>query len=126
MAIFKKFQRKKESKPKAEAPKTINDSGETNFVLGKERILISAPHVTEKATDLGEKNQYTFRVLKNANKTEVKKAVENIYKVNVEAIKIINVRPKKRRLGRIEGRRKGYKKAMVKIKKGQEIELFPR
>jgi large subunit ribosomal protein L23 len=84
------------------------------------------PHITEKASDLTNYNQYVFKVYKNANKTEIKKAVEQVYKVNVVDVKIINVKEKKRRLGRFEGVKPGFKKAIVKLKEGQKIEIFPR
>ena len=90
-----------------------------------ESVLIS-PHITEKATDLVQKNQYVFKVFPKANKTEIKKAIEDLYKVEVLDVKIINVPKKRRRLGRISGWKKGYKKAIVKIKEGQKIEVLPR
>lgn len=83
-------------------------------------------HITEKAGDLTEKNQYIFKVYSEANKINIKKAVEEIFKVNVISVNIINVPKKKRRLGKISGWRKGYKKAIVRIKDGQKIELLPR
>ena len=91
----------------------------------KFKILIE-PHITEKTTDLEKKNQYVFKVFPKANKTEIKKAIEDLYKVEVLNIKIINVPKKRRRLGRISGWKKGYKKAIVKIKEGQKIEVLPR
>jgi len=88
---------------------------------------IVAPHITEKATLLAEKeNQYVFKVAPDANKIEVKKAIEDLYGVKVEKVRIIKVPRKRRRRGRIEGWRKGYKKAIVKIKEGQKIEILPR
>ena len=91
----------------------------------KFKILIE-PHLTEKTTDLEKKNQYVFKVFPKANKTEIKKAIEDLYKVEVLGVKIINVLKKRRRLGRISGWKKGYKKAIVKIKEGQKIEVLPR
>jgi len=91
----------------------------------KFKILIE-PHITEKTTDLEKKNQYVFKVFPKANKTEIKKAIEDLYKVEVLDVKIINVPKKRRRLGRISGWKKGYKKAIVKIKEGQKIEVLPR
>jgi len=91
----------------------------------KFKILIE-PHITEKTTDLEKKNQYVFKVFPKANKTEIKKAIEDLYKVEVLDVKIINVLKKRRRLGRISGWKKGYKKAIVKIKEGQKIEVLPR
>jgi len=89
--------------------------------------VLSAPHISEKATDLSEKkNEYVFRVKPMANKVEVKKAIEDIYGVKVLAVKIINVHRKKRRMGRQIGWRKGYKKAIVKVREGQKIELLSR
>jgi large subunit ribosomal protein L23 len=90
-----------------------------------EKILI-APYITEKSTALSQKNQYLFRVEKRANKNEVKKVIENLYKVKVIDVKIINVPAKRRRLGRISGWKKGFKKAIVRIKEGQKIEILPR
>ncbi|OIO44574.1 MAG: 50S ribosomal protein L23 [Parcubacteria group bacterium CG1_02_36_42] len=88
--------------------------------------ILKAPHITEKTTNLAEKNQYVFRVWQKANKNEIKKAIENLYKVKVMDVKIINVPAKRRRLGRISGWRKGYKKAIVRLKEGQKIEVLPR
>ena len=88
--------------------------------------ILKSPHVTEKATDLTKKNQYIFKVYPDANKTEIKKAIENLYGVDVLEVKIISIPRKRRRLGRISGWRKGYKKAIVKIKEGQKIEVMPR
>ena len=88
--------------------------------------VLRGPHITEKATDLTDKNQYVFEVFPKAGKAEVKRAVEDLYGANVVSVRIINVPSKKRRLGRIEGERKGYKKAIVKIVEGQKIEVLPR
>jgi len=88
--------------------------------------VLSSPHVTEKASRLAEENQYIFKVFPRAKKIEIKKAVEDIYGVNTESVKIINVSPRKRRIGKTIGMTKGYKKAIVKIAKGQEIEILPR
>jgi len=59
-------------------------------------------------------------------KLEIKKAIEGLYGVDVLSVKVINIPKRRRRLGRITGWRKGYKKAIVKIKKGQKIEIIPR
>ena len=88
--------------------------------------VLRGPHVTEKATDLTQKNQYIFKVYPRANKIEIKKAVEDVYGVNVVSVNVIRVPRKRRRLGKIEGWRKGYKKAIIKIKEGQKIEVLPR
>jgi len=88
--------------------------------------VLRFPHISEKATRLVKENQYLFNVYKQANKTEIKKAIKVLYGVDVVSVKIINIPKRKRRLGRITGWRKGYKKAIVRIKKGQEIEIMPR
>ena len=88
--------------------------------------VLNIPHITEKATDLTKENKYTFKVFPRANKAEVKRAVESVYDVDVISVRIINIPPKKRRLGKNLGQRKGYKKAIVKIKEGQKIEVLPR
>lgn len=85
---------------------------------------IKQPHISEKATYLAEKDQYVFKVLPNYNKNEIKNAVEGIYGVNVISVNIIKIPAKKRRLGRTEGFKKSYKKAVVKIKEGQKIEIL--
>jgi large subunit ribosomal protein L23 len=89
-------------------------------------LILKEPQITEKATNLSKINQYTFKVAKNANKTEIKKAIEKLYGVEVTAVRIIKAHKKRRRLGKILGWRKGYKKAIVKIKEGQKIEIMPR
>ena len=88
--------------------------------------VLRFPHISEKATKLAKENQYVFNVYKQANKTEIKKAIEGLYGVDVLSVKVINIPKRRRRLGRITGWRKGYKKAIVKIKKGQKIEIIPR
>ncbi len=88
--------------------------------------IFREPHVSEKATDLAEKNQYIFRVFSEANKVEIKRAVEDFYGVDVVEVRIINVHPKSRRVGKTKGFKKGYKKAIVRIMGGQTIEVLPR
>lgn len=88
--------------------------------------VLKRPHVTEKATALVEENQYTFDIWPRANKVEVKRAVESVYGVDVVSIKIIQGRRKLRRRGRIEGWKRGDKKAIVKLREGQKIEILPR
>lgn len=88
--------------------------------------VLKTPHVTEKGAYLSEKNQYIFNVYKEANKVEIKKAIRGLYGVDVIDVNIINMPRKRRRLGRIRGWRPGYKKAIVKIRKDQKIEVMPR
>lgn len=88
--------------------------------------VLKRAHITEKATNLASDNRYVFNVYPKRNKIEIKKAVENIYGVNVLKVYIINIPGKKRRLGRVQGWKPGYKKAIVLIKSGQKMELMPR
>jgi large subunit ribosomal protein L23 len=88
--------------------------------------ILREPYITEKAAALAKRNQYVFKLYGRANKSEVKKAIGGLYGVNVEKVQIVNLPKKRRRLGRIEGWRKGYKKAIVKLKEGQRIEVLPR
>jgi len=90
------------------------------------RPVLISPHITEKATKLTEKNQYVFKVDKKTNKNEAKKAVEGLYKVKVLDVKIVNIPAKQRKFGQTSGWKKGYKKAIVRLKAGQKIEVFPK
>lgn len=89
------------------------------------RVLKNA-HITEKATDLTGENRYVFNIHSGANKNQVKSAVENIYGVDVVSVNVVNIPPKKRRVGKTRGWKAGYRKAIVEIKEGQKIELMPR
>ncbi len=87
--------------------------------------VIKNPHISEKTTHLmQESNEYVFVVDKNANKIEIAEAVKEIYKVDVEKVRIISIPSKKRRLGLTVGKKKGYKKAIVKVKDGQKIDIL--
>lgn len=126
----KKVKAKKEKKeeikvPKKEAVETVQPKTETFDSAIAFRVL-KAPHITEKATDLAAQNQYVFKVYPRTNKSQIKEAIEELYNVDVVDVKIIKV-PRKRRMvkGKI-GWRKEYKKAIIKIKKGQKIEVMPR
>jgi len=84
---------------------------------------IISPHITEKSTNLSEQNKIIFKVPHKANKNNLKKTIEKIFKVNVTKINIIN---KKSRIKLTRGRKvkvSGFKKAIVTIKKGQNIDL---
>jgi large subunit ribosomal protein L23 len=86
--------------------------------------IILAPIVTEKATFVAEKNnQVSFRVIADATKPEIKAAVELLFKVQVEAVQVLNRKGKAKRFGRFVGRRRNERKAYVSLKEGQEINL---
>jgi len=84
--------------------------------------LLLAPTVSEKATHIADQHsQVVFRVLQDATKPEVKAAVELLFKVDVDAVRIANVKGKAKRFGAYSGRRRHWKKAYVSLKPGQEI-----
>jgi len=88
------------------------------------RDIIKAPIITEKSADLLQNhNTITFSVDVKANKVEIKQAVEKIFNVEVESVNTINVKPKKKRVGRYVGKTNKVKKAIVKLKEGSSIEL---
>jgi large subunit ribosomal protein L23 len=86
------------------------------------KILLE-PRVTEKGTRAEMDRQYVFRVLKDATKPQIKKAVELMFGVKVNAVRICNVKPKEKRFGQIMGRRQGFKKAYVSLKEGHVLKL---
>jgi large subunit ribosomal protein L23 len=88
-----------------------------------QEVLIR-PVVSEKSMGLMEENKYTFYVDKNANKIEIKNAVEKLFKVSVLKVRTMTVRGKKKRQGRFEGKTPDRKKAIVTLKAGDKIELF--
>lgn len=88
------------------------------------RDVIKAPIITEKSANLQQNNNcITFSVDIKANKVQIKQAVEKIFNVKVESVNTINVRPKKKRVGRYVGKTNRVKKAIVKLKEGSSIEL---
>ena len=88
------------------------------------KSVLSRPVISEKAFALQEADKYVFLVTPEANKDLVKKEVEKLFKVDVLAVNIIRIPGKLKRVGKIFGRRKDVKKAVVKIKQGQKIEEF--
>ena len=87
--------------------------------------IIRRPLVTEKSTILREEgNVIAFEVDPNANKIEVKKAVEQLFKVKVEEVRLFNVRGKMKRMGRYVGKRRDWRKAYVRLKEGEKAPDF--
>ncbi len=86
--------------------------------------VIKGPVVTEKSSITAQGlGQYVFKVDPRSNKTEIKQAIEKIFNVKVESVRTINVKPKKRRVGRYTGLTNRTKKAIVRLQDGQQIEL---
>jgi large subunit ribosomal protein L23 len=86
--------------------------------------VLLGPHVSEKAARIGEKHhQVVFRVRRDADKDQVKRAVEKMFEVKVADVQIVNVRGKLKRFGASIGRRSDWKKAYVRLAPGSEINL---
>jgi large subunit ribosomal protein L23 len=87
--------------------------------------VIISPIITENTMDMAADKKYAFKVAKDSNKTEVRKALEEIFGVDVAKVNIVNVSGKKKRLGRTFGTTSSYKKAVVTLTPdSKEIELF--
>jgi len=86
--------------------------------------VLIAPILSEKSmTAKDEQNRYTFRVNPKSNKTEIKKAIETLFKVKVSAVRTANMPGKLHKVGRYEGYRSDWKKAIVTVKAGQKIDM---
>ncbi|MFR5856521.1 MAG: 50S ribosomal protein L23 [Bacilli bacterium] len=85
--------------------------------------IIIAPVITEKSMANRQNNVYTFKVVKDATKDEIKKAIEEAFKVSVKSVNTLNTKSKRRRVGRYSGRTKTYKKAIVTLADGSSIEM---
>jgi len=86
--------------------------------------ILLAPVVSEKSYSLIGDRKYTFRVHKDAHKTQIRQAVEELFKVHVESVNVIQVRPKPKRRGWSRGRKPGWKKAIVQLREGDSIPIF--
>ena len=86
--------------------------------------VLLAPVVSEKSYGQIEQRKYTFKVHKYAHKTQIRHAVEELFEVKVEDVKVIKVQPKPKRRGLTKGTRPGWKKAIVLLREGETIEVF--
>ena len=132
MPLFNIFKKKKKREKAKEELKEKKEAVLSTPIWEEKKekliatLVLKSPHITEKSSDLADKNQYVFKVYPKINKIEIRKAIEELYGVKVVSIKTINVPAKQKRLGKNIGEQKGYKKAIVKIKEGQKIEVLPR
>ncbi|MEK7061727.1 MAG: 50S ribosomal protein L23 [Patescibacteria group bacterium] len=127
----KEVEKAKDTMPVSRQVKKIDKPTKISAVSAKSKKtvafsydIIKEPHISEKATMLSESNQYIFKVYSNTNKIDIKKAVAGVYGVDVLSVNIIKIPKKKRRLGKVQGFKSGYVKAIVKIKDGQKIEIL--
>jgi len=118
---FKK-DNKAENKDKESKKFTIKESTKKS-TDNAYRVLLR-PLVTEKGTFLGKENKYLFEVARNTNKIEIKKAIQEVYGVLPIDVNMVNMRGKKVRRGRITGKRKDWKKAIITLKKEDKIEIY--
>lgn len=94
--------------------------------MNKERLMkvLLSPVVSEKAAIAADKaRQYAFKVTTDATKPEIAKAVELLFDVQVEAVRVVNVKGKRKRFGAIQGKRADSRKAYVRLKEGQDIDF---
>ena len=93
-------------------------------MMGNYRDIILAPVITEKASNVAANgDRIVFKVRKDANKTQIKQAIEKIYNVKVTKVNTLNVKPKKKRVGRYTGTTVSYKKAYITLAEGSKLEL---
>jgi large subunit ribosomal protein L23 len=86
--------------------------------------IVIKPIMTEKSSSLMEHNKYTFEVHKDANKIQIRHAIEQIFKVKVLSVNTMNVPSKPKRMGAFVGKTRSWKKAIVALPEGQRIEFF--
>lgn len=92
--------------------------------MNQARDIIIKPIITEKSMGQMEDNKYTFKVSKKATKIDIKRAVEEIFKVKVIDVRTMIIKGKMKRLGRYQGRTSDWKKAIVTLQEGDTIEIF--
>lgn len=95
--------------------------------MNPERVyqILLGPHVSEKTTTLGESaRQVVFKVTRDASKAEIKQAVERLFEVQVNQVRVVRLKGKRKGLGRRRGRRSDWKKAYVALAEGQNIDMF--
>jgi len=119
---------KKINKINSENTKTITATPQIRQAINWDIIVrsLKTPHITEKATTKEEQSQYVFKVPVNANKIMIKQALHQLYGKKVIKVGIINIKRKKRQKGRRMGFKSGYKKAIISLKKGEKLTLFPK
>lgn len=95
--------------------------------MSRERLMtvLLGPHVSEKSTTVSEKNnQIVFKVRRDANKSEIRDAVEMLFEVKVDSVQVVNVAGKNKRFGRTMGKRSDWKKAYVTLAEGSDIDFL--
>ncbi len=116
----------KQASTEVKKAKTAKKSQDKNAVVSFAGAygVVEEPIVTEKSHMLATQGQYVFRVANDATKARVKKVITDLYKVDVQDVRLLNVKPKRRTVKYDRGYQKQYKKAIVTIAKGQHIAVF--
>lgn len=126
--VEEKKEEKKETAKKTETKPAVKKAkpaaGELKGKTDQAYKILVKPLITEKATELSALNKYVFEIAPSMNKVEVKKAIRAIYNVEPVDVNVLNFSGKKVRFGRIRGKRKAWKKAVVTLKKGDSIEVY--
>ena len=125
MAIFKSKKLKENTEPEKKEETEKKIERKTAKILPIAWRILKAPYISEKATEMAKEDKYIFQVVDKSNKNEIKNSIEELYKVNVTGVNVIKVSRKRKRLGKYQGWKKGFKKAIVQIKKGQKIDIYP-
>ena len=117
----------KKSKTAVKETQAKKDSAGVDLSVGQSKsvFLVKQVWITEKAVNISALRKYIFIVDRKANKPEVKKAIEGIYKIKVADVNMVNVRGKSKRLGRSLGKTSAFKKAIVTLKEGHKIDVLP-
>jgi len=121
----KKIQEKSDVKTKKAEPQVVKSDKKVKLIKYKDayKVLIK-PVVSEKATYLSSQNSYVFEVAPNMNKVEIMKAIQYVYGVKPVKVNIINVVGRYVRYGRVTGRTKAWKKAIITLKPGESIQIY--
>jgi large subunit ribosomal protein L23 len=120
----KKDEKRNEARAKEEKVSPKRPKKEAREMKSSASKVLIEPLVTEKISALGEQGQYAFRVMKNANKIQVLKSVEELYGVNVASVNMMRVKGKQVVFGRTRGTQKDWKKAIVTVGKGEKIDVY--
>ena len=118
-----KTQKETAEKPNVQTADKKEKKGSATYASNQAARVLIQPSVTEKSARLAERGTYTFRVQGDATKNEIRKAVEELYRVGVSSVNVSHVQSKRRVLRGVVGTKPGYRKAMVVLRKDEKIEF---
>lgn len=120
---FRDTQREKDVLKKQTEDSGTNISKEARYESKTAADVLISPHITEKSAQLSDNSVYVFKVKNGTTKPQIKKAVSELYRVNVKTVNTLNQKPKTRYFRRVKGQKSGYKIAQVALARGQKIEF---